>query len=113
MIAPNRALFQEVDLADTFFKRFIGWMGKRNVSEEEGLLLIPCKSVHTCFMRFPVDVLFIDVSGKVVHIIERLKPWRFSPVVKQAVAVLEISAGAAALNGIKLEDRIIELPSLQ
>jgi uncharacterized membrane protein (UPF0127 family) len=109
MSTRNRALFQEVDLANTFIKRFKGWMGKSNVSDGEGLLLLPCKSVHTCFMRFNIDVLFIDSAGKVVHMIEQMKPWRFSPVVKKAAAVLEITGGSIATQGIKLGDQIIEL----
>lgn len=109
MTIRNTALFQEVDLANTFIKRFKGWMGKETVSEGEGLLLMPCKSVHTCFMRFNIDVLFIDSAGKVVHTIEQMKPWRLSPVVKQAEAVLEIAGGSIAAQGIKLGDQIIEL----
>jgi uncharacterized membrane protein (UPF0127 family) len=109
----NWALFQEVDLANTFFKRFIGWMGKKNIKQEEGLLLIPCRSVHTCFMKFPIDVLFLDASGKVIHMIENMKPWRVSPIVNGSAAVLEVSGGAAASSGIQLGDRIIELSSLK
>lgn len=106
----NWALFHQVDVADTFGKRLKGWMGKKKPQSSEGLLLIPCKSIHTLFMKFPIDVLFIDPSGKVIHLIEQMKPWRFSPVIQQSAAVLELVGGSVAESGIRLGDRVIELP---
>jgi uncharacterized membrane protein (UPF0127 family) len=62
----------------------------------EGLLIKPCRSVHTHFMRFPIDVLFLDRENRVVHVIPAMAPWKLSPNVRAADAVLELPAGASA-----------------
>lgn len=81
--------------ADTFGLRLQGLMFRRSLGPGEGLLIRPCQAVHTHFMRFPIDVLFLDNQGRVVQMIPAMKPWRQSPFVKGAAAVLELAAGAA------------------
>jgi uncharacterized membrane protein (UPF0127 family) len=103
------AYFRHVDVADTFWKRLVGWMGKRSLDEGEGLLIVPCRSVHTCFMRFPIDVVFINESGKVVHIVHRLKPWRITRITRDSYAVLELSGGAAELSDIRIGDQLLKI----
>lgn len=93
--------------ADTFWKRLKGWMGKKEWNEAEGLLLIPCRSVHTCFMRESIDVIFLDNKGTVVYLVKRMEPWRFSPNVKSAFAVLELPTGSIEKKGIQLGDRLL------
>jgi hypothetical protein len=52
--------------------------------------------IHTCFMSFPIDAVFLDAGLKVVRVCPALKPWRFSPWVAGAKSVLELAAGRAA-----------------
>lgn len=82
-----------LERADTFLKRFCGLMMRKNL-EEDGLLLLPCGSVHTCFMRFPIDVLYLD---KTWHVIgkETLRPWRVGTYIRGTKAVIELAEGAA------------------
>jgi len=58
-----------------------------------GLIIVPCNSIHMFFMRFPLDIIFIDKSDTVVFLIENIKPWRFSRIVRKAHSVIELPAG--------------------
>lgn len=79
--------------ADTFISRFFGLMGKRNV--DYGLLLIPCKSIHTFFMKIDIDVVYLDHSLTVVDIERNMKPWKTGKYRSKAYGVLELPAGMA------------------
>jgi uncharacterized protein len=85
--------------------RMRGLLGRKSLPREEGILLRPASSVHTCFMRFPIDVLFLDGDLSVVRIAARLGPWRMA-VRWRAAAVLELAAGEAARRGIIVGDRL-------
>lgn len=96
---------QQVELAFTFFTRFKGLM-LRNAQPNAGLLLGPCRSVHTFFMRFQLDVVFLDEQLLVVGLVERLSPWRFSPHFKRAYYALELPAGTVAHTGLRPGDAL-------
>ena len=78
----------EIILADTFFKRFKGLMLKKDF--ESGLLFKNLKdsTIHTCFMRFTIDIYFID-ENNIIYDKQTLKPWRFYKPKKQAKYILE------------------------
>ena len=82
--------------ADTFVARLFGLIPRRSLGAEEGLWLEPCAMIHMCFMSFPIDAVFLDRGGKVLRVLENLRPWRFSPWVYGARGVLELPAGRAA-----------------
>ena len=84
-----------VKRADSFFRRLRGLMFRRRLEPGEGLFFAPCNSVHTHFMRIAIDVLFLDREKRVVHVIAAMAPWKVSPIVRGAAAVLEFGAGAA------------------
>jgi uncharacterized membrane protein (UPF0127 family) len=92
-------------IADRFFPRMWGLLGRSDLPAGEGLVIVPCRSVHAAFMRFPLDVLFLDRHGVVRHQMQ-LRPWRFSPVVPSAHIVLELPAGAAAIAKTAVGDVI-------
>ena len=79
--------------ADTFSSRLKGLMFRRKPLIEEGLWIIPCNSIHMCFMNFSIDVLFINKNREIVKLVENLQPWRFIKPVKNAHSVLELPAG--------------------
>lgn len=81
--------------ADSFLRRLRGLMFRGELAAGEGLWIEPCNSVHTHFMRFAIDVLFLDAHGRVLHVMPAMKPWRHSPFVKGSKAVLELAAGEA------------------
>lgn len=77
-----------VVLANTFMTRFAGLM-LTSPRRQSGLMLFPCRGVHTLFMRYPLDIFFLDKDWKIVALNRNLKPWRASKVYRHAVATLE------------------------
>ena len=76
-----------------------GLLGRSGLEESEGLLLKPCGSVHTFFMRFPIDVVFLDRELSVVAVRPELPAWRTAGA-RGAKVALELAAGEAARLGI-------------
>ena len=68
-------------------------MGRRELPAGRGLWIEPCNSIHMFFMRFAIDVLFLDREGRVKKVMLRLRPWRISPIVFGARTVVELPAG--------------------
>jgi uncharacterized membrane protein (UPF0127 family) len=86
-------------VARTPLARMRGLLGRHGLAEGEGLLLEPAGSIHTFFMRFPIDVVFLDREQRVVRVVPNLRPWRTAGV-RKARAVLELAAGEAARVGM-------------
>jgi uncharacterized membrane protein (UPF0127 family) len=74
--------------AETFWQRFIGLMFKKNI--KYSVLFKNCKSIHTFFMCFNLDVIFLDRDNRVIKIVKQLKPFRIVLPVKNAVSIVEI-----------------------
>jgi uncharacterized protein len=92
-------------VADSVSTRFRGLLGRRELSADEGLLLTPTGSIHTWFMRFPIDAVFLDGDLRVLGVAAELGPWQVAGR-RGARAVLELAAGAAARNGVEPGDRL-------
>lgn len=90
----------------TFAGRLVGLLGQAEIYPGQGLLIESCRSVHTHFMRFPIDVLYLDETGKVMAALERMKPFRTGPFLKRAFAVVELPAGTVACTGTQVGDRL-------
>ena len=82
-----------------------GLLGRRYLGAGEALLLRPAAAIHTAFMNFPIDALFLDSGGVVLHIAHDLVPWR-TATKRGACSVLELPAGAVRLRGIEPGDRL-------
>lgn len=82
-----------IEIADTFWKRAIGLIGKPRMEAGRGLLIPDCRSIHTGFMRFPLDLVFLDRNGRVVNIVRNVRPWRVVWGGGQARSVLEVQSG--------------------
>jgi uncharacterized protein len=95
-------------IADRAFPRMRGLLGRRTLHGDEGILLQPAPSIHTAFMRFPIDVVFLDRDLHVVKLVETLGPWRMASA-RRARAALEIAAGEAAARGVEVGDRLAPL----
>ncbi|MFC1675261.1 DUF192 domain-containing protein [Candidatus Omnitrophota bacterium] len=89
----NTILAENASLADTCLKRLKGLLGRKQLKRGEALVIKPCSSIHTFFMRFAIDTLFIDKEGRVVALKKRLRPWRMTPVYWKADLVIELPAG--------------------
>ncbi len=98
-------MVQRCELADGFFSRFRGLLGRRGLPPGEGLLLRPSSSVHTMFMRFPIDVVFLDRGLQVVGVSAEVRPWRLAGR-RGTRHVLELGAGEAQARGIRTGERL-------
>jgi uncharacterized protein len=94
----------------TFWARARGLLGRPAPLPGHAAWITPCAQVHTFFMRYAVDVVFLDAGGAVLEVMT-LPPWRVSPRVPSAVSVLELRAGEAARQGLGLRvtPRLIEV----
>jgi uncharacterized membrane protein (UPF0127 family) len=104
----GKTVAARVEKADTAATRSKGLLGRASLPADEGLWIVPCPMIHTLFMKFPIDVLFLDSELRVRRVIENLPPWRFSPWVWSASSVLELRGGAlggSVAPGDKLEMR--------
>ena len=86
-------------LADSPATRLKGLLGRDGLEQGEGLLLRPASSIHTFFMRFPIDVVFLDRALVVLAIEDTIDPWR-SASKRGAKAVLELPAGESSRRGL-------------
>jgi uncharacterized membrane protein (UPF0127 family) len=93
------------ELADRPLARMRGLIGRQALPAGEGVLLKPANSIHTAFMRFSIDVLFLDRDLRVLGIVERMRPWRLASK-RKARRVLELSAGESARRGVRVGDRL-------
>jgi len=92
-------LGDKVRTASTFLSRFVGMLGTDAIADGEGLWIVPCRSVHTLGMRYPIDVAFLDARGVVVGILEGLPPNRVGRVFRGARGALELRSGILAATG--------------
>ena len=88
------------------FSRMKGLLGRSELRPGEGLLLRPASAIHTFFMRFPIDAVFLDRDWRVVGIAGDVAPWRTAGR-KGAVAVLELPAGESARRGLRPGDLLV------
>jgi uncharacterized membrane protein (UPF0127 family) len=92
-------------VADRPHTRLRGLLGRRELPSEEGLLIRPAPSIHTWFMRFPIDVVFMDADLLVLDVVPALKPWRMAAR-RGARVVLELASGEAARRSVRPGDRL-------
>jgi uncharacterized membrane protein (UPF0127 family) len=101
----NDVVVDNVELADTRATRRRGLLGRDGLDSSAALILLPCFSVHTAFMRFPIDVAFVNREGVVVKIVPDLGPWKIAAAVR-AHAAIEFAAGTLGARDVKAGDRL-------
>jgi len=94
------------EMPHSAFGRMRGLLGRDGLEPGSGMLIDAAPSVHMFFMRFPLDVVFVDRDMKVVRVVERLRPWRVAGA-RRAAAALELPAGAAAAAGVNVGDILV------
>src|SRR6476469_4331236 len=98
-VTRGKILADRAESAASFYSRFKGLMGVKNLDFGQGLHIKPCNSIHTFFMRIPIDALFLDAEGKIVRLLPAMVPWRLSSIYPKAKSVLELPAGMAQASG--------------
>jgi len=106
----GRALAARVTKADDAASRSKGLLGRGSLDADEGMWLVPCPMIHTFFMKFPIDVLFLTADLTVARVIENLKPWRLSPWVLSAHSALELKGGVLR-GSVRAGDRLEMRPA--
>jgi uncharacterized membrane protein (UPF0127 family) len=91
--SKNTVLADKAEVADTFLRRLIGLLGHRSLSRGEALILMPSNSIHSLFMRFSIDVLFLDKSNRVIKMLKPLSPWRLTKVYFKTHLTIELPVG--------------------
>lgn len=99
-------LAERASVARSPVSRLVGLMGRRSLREGQALFFPSCQSIHTCFMRFAIDVVFVDRALRVVALRCALPPWRMTPVVWGAWGVIELPAGMVQETGLRPGDQL-------
>lgn len=102
----SEVVIERLRVADTHWKKLKGLMWDTSLQPDEALWLARCNSIHCCFMKMDIDVLFLDKSGTVLRIMEEMRPWRFSPIVRKADAVIECYPGTVRRLALCAGDRL-------
>lgn len=103
----NALIGDKIRIADSFWTRFKGLMMASDLGEGEGLIIIPCNSIHMMFMRYAIDALFIDKTNKIVAIYKNLRPWiGLTKLYSNVVSVIEIPSGLSDKLDLKIDDTL-------
>ena len=104
------AVADAVEVAVTRRARRKGLLGRAGLAPFSALVLAPCAAVHTMFMRFAIDVIFVDSKGRAVHVVPGLAPWR-AAMALFAHAVIELPAGTLASREVAVGDSLYLMPA--
>ena len=105
----RRVVATSIELVTTRDARRRGLLGRESLGADEGMFLTPCAAIHTAFMRFPIDIAFVDADGLAVQLVHELRPWRIAASLRSR-AVIELAAGRLRQCGIALGDRLYLAP---
>jgi len=94
---------REAKVADTFFSRLMGFMFKKSIGHEEALIFYNATSIHSFFMKFPIDIVFLDKNKQIIRICRALRPWKVVFCLKSHITI-ELPADKASQNCLKVGD---------
>src|SRR5262245_51268988 len=101
----NEVIADHVELADTRATRRRGLLGRDGMQESSALILVPTFSIHTAFMRFAIDAVFVNRDGVVLRIVTDMGPWKMATA-WHAHAVIEFPAGSLRAHDVRAGDRL-------
>ena len=102
----NTILASKAAVAKFFYQRMKGLLGRRSLSRGEALIIPRCQCIHMFFMRFGIDVLFIDKYENVVGLVEKIKPFQISPFFRKASYAIEGAEGMIKESQTQQGDQI-------
>lgn len=106
LIKDGVMLIEKVELAVWLPQRVKGLLGRKSCGPREAIWLAPCFSIHTYFMRFNIDVFFLDRDMRIVGVVRNVRPWRIIWGGKGAKSTLETAGGSLSDDQLKLGDRV-------
>lgn len=101
-VTMDKEICQNVIIANSFIKRLKGLMFTKELSPDSAVYIHPCSQIHTFFMNYNIDVLYLDHNYKILAIDEKMKPGKIGKSVKGAVAVIELQGGRANETNMKV-----------
>lgn len=106
LLREETVLLDSVQLTENGLERARGLLFRDEEIAQRGLIIASCSSVHSCFMSYSIDVVYLNKKYEIIKICNRMKPWRFS-FAKGAATVLELSAGMVEKLNLKIGDVLI------
>jgi len=98
----NTLISENLIIADTYYKRLKGLMFTKELPTNNALQISPCSEIHTFFMNFSIDVLYLDQNNIIISIDEQLKPGKIGKYVKGSVSIIELPSERIKSQGIKI-----------
>lgn len=98
---------ERVTVAETKLDRGVGLLSRDHLDPGEGLLIVPCRGVHTWWMRFTIDIVALNADGRVIDAVAGLRPWRVRLPRRGSVSVLELPEGTLAASKTQVGHRIV------
>ena len=105
-IRNGKELSNNVALADSLLKRMKGLLGRDKLLNGEALWIKPCMSIHTFFMKFPIDIVFLNRRNQIIAAIRNLRPNRITRMYPKTTGVLELPAGVLEATDTEIGDEI-------
>ena len=99
----KKIISSKARVADNFLLRLIGLMFRKDMAQDEALIFYKASSIHTCFMRFAIDIVFLDKNNQIIRICPVLKPWRFV-ICSNSYITIELPASRSLENSLKVGD---------
>jgi uncharacterized membrane protein (UPF0127 family) len=103
--SSGRVVVPDLEVAIESATRKKGLLGRDGLADGSGLVIAPTNAVHTFFMRFPIDILFVTKGGEIVKVRSAVPPWRMAAALR-GYAVIELAAGGATRAGLEVGDRV-------
>ena len=107
-VSTGAVIAARAEVADTRAARRKGLLGRASMDAGAALVLSPCWMIHTAFMRFAIDVVFLDGNGVVRRLVRHLRPWRIA-IAPAARSVIELPADALSALDLRVGDRVTEV----
>lgn len=98
---------EHVEIARSSIHRGLGLMFRSSLPSGHGMAILHCNAIHMFFMRFPLDVAFLDSEGRVVRQYRGIRPWRVSRFVRKAKTAVELPVGSLAAAKVEVGERLI------
>ncbi len=92
-LSKNTLLAEDALVAEAWLRRAIGLLGRKEMQKNIALVIRPCQAIHTFFMRFSIDVIFVNRKNEIIGLETDFKPWRMSKIYWQAKFAVELPAG--------------------
>jgi uncharacterized protein len=104
LLRDGEVVIPEVEVATAMLARMKGLLGRASLGAGRALYLEPCGSIHTWFMKFTIDVIFLDGAMKIVAIAWRVRPWRMAWGGAAARGALEVESGWLPESALRVGD---------